>query len=250
MILIPIPKEDFDPTEVSIPWKILKIQGYDVRFATPDGSISKGDHRMVYGTNLGIFKSILMARKDAVLAYKELIESEEFNNPISYSKIQFNDYKGLILPGGHAPGMKTYLESKVLQNKVVDFFINELPVGAICHGTVVLARTINPDTGYSVIKKHQTTGLLKKQELGAYLLTKLWLKNYYRTYPITVEDEVKQALSNPKNFKKGNSGLFRDSPQRKKHGFVVQSGHYISARWPGDVYQFTDVFINLINKNT
>ena len=35
-VLIPIPSEDFDPTETGVPWKILGAQGHTVRFATPD----------------------------------------------------------------------------------------------------------------------------------------------------------------------------------------------------------------------
>lgn len=39
-VLIPIPSTDFDPTEVSVPWKILKAAGVKVIFATvPQTSI-------------------------------------------------------------------------------------------------------------------------------------------------------------------------------------------------------------------
>lgn len=243
---MPIPTTDFDPTEVSIPWKLLTDQGVQVYFATPEGAVAQGDQRMVYGTGLGWLKALLMARKDAVLAYKELLTDQQFNQPMAYSEINATDFDGLILPGGHAQGMKSYLESTVLQKKVADFFINQQPVGAICHGTVVLARTRHPETGDSVIRDYQTTGLLKKQELMAYYLTKYWLKNYYRTYPTTVEDEVKSVLADASHFKQGNAGLLRDSLQQLNRGFVVRDRHYLSARWPGDVYTFTASFIELL----
>ena len=34
-ILIPIPANDFDPTEAAIPWKILSENGINITFATP-----------------------------------------------------------------------------------------------------------------------------------------------------------------------------------------------------------------------
>lgn len=43
-------------------------------------------------------------------------------------------HAGLLLPGGHAPGMKQYLGSRLLQRKVAEFWRLERPVGAICHG--------------------------------------------------------------------------------------------------------------------
>ncbi|HEX8956308.1 MAG TPA: hypothetical protein VF798_08540 [Burkholderiaceae bacterium] len=36
-ILIPIPNHDFDPSEVAVPWKILRSAGHRVLFAPPDG---------------------------------------------------------------------------------------------------------------------------------------------------------------------------------------------------------------------
>ncbi|EMO78537.1 hypothetical protein LEP1GSC127_2323 [Leptospira kirschneri str. 200801925] len=34
-VLIPLPSVDFDPSEASIPWKILKENGYEVFFCNP-----------------------------------------------------------------------------------------------------------------------------------------------------------------------------------------------------------------------
>lgn len=80
---------------------------------------------MLTGKGLGILKPGFIARKDARDAYAEMENSKEFQNPISYSSIKEKDYKALLLPGGHAPGMKEYLESKILQKTVVDFFIRK-----------------------------------------------------------------------------------------------------------------------------
>lgn len=243
---MPIPDNDFDPSETSIPWKVLKDNNIDITFATPSGQAGKADFRMLTGTGLGIWKKVLMANADALNCYSLMTKDKNFHNPIKYADINPADYSGIILPGGHAPGMKAYLGSETLQNVIVKFFEKNKPVGAICHGALLAARSFNPKTGKSVIYDYKTTSLLKFQELSAYYLTCLWLGSYYRTYPITVEDEVKSFLIDKKNFFRGNLGLIRDSINDTSHSFSVLDRNYLSARWPGDTYHFSFEFLKLI----
>ena len=246
MILMPIPDIDFDPSETSIPWKVLKDNKVDITFATPSERPGKADFRMLTGDGLGIWKKLLMANHDAINYYSLMKKDKKFNNPVKYDDINPADYSGIMLLGGHAPGMKTYLESKKLQNIIVRFFEKNKPIGAICHGALLVARSINPKTGKSVIYNYKTTSLLKSQELSAYYLTFIWLGSYYRTYPVTVEDEVKSFLIDKNNFFRGNSGLIRDSINDTSHSFSVRDNNYLSARWPGDAYHFSFEFLKLI----
>jgi len=248
-VLIPTPSYGFDPTEVSIPWKILSENSIEVVFTTPDGKPSKADQLMVTGEGLGIWKSSLRAQDDALDAYNELVSSPEFCSPLRYEDINSDDYSGLILPGGHDKAIKEYLESKALQDLIVSFFNQNKPVGAICHGVVLAARSLDPKTGQSVIYDYQTTCLLKTQENLAYNMTRLWLKDYYLTYPETrVEDQVKFVLKNQNQFEKGPLPLAKDSKQHLDKGFVVRDRNYLSARWPGDVYRFSTEFLSMLNE--
>ncbi len=253
-ILIPIPTYGFDPTEVAIPWKILTENRYEVLFATPRGSVRNGkrvsaDTIMLTGKGLGIWKSILAAREDAVVAYNEMENSETFNNPFKYVDVREKDFDGIILPGGHDKGVREYLESPELQNLIGDFFKARKPVGAICHGVLLVARSKNPETGKSVIYDYRTTSLLRSQELLAYYLTRLWLKDYYLTYPgTTVEDEVKSFLGEKRNFIKGPIPLSRDSEQNLNRGFALRDRNYLSSRWPGDVYNFVYSFMEMVGE--
>ncbi len=249
-ILIPIPSYGFDPTEVAIPWKLLSKTGLKIVFATPEGKKASADSLMLKSEKLGIWKSVLRAGQDAVDAYYEMEKTESFCNPLKYSDLQEENYDAILLPGGHDKGVKEYLESELLQCLVVDFFIAQKPVGAICHGVVLAARSIHPDSQKSVIHNYKTTSLLKSQELLAYNLTRLWLKEYYLTYPaITVEDEVKSVLSDHGNFLKGPTPLLRDDHNHLERGFVVKDRNYLSARWPGDAYTFSFEFIRMINED-
>lgn len=246
-ILIPLPLIDFDPTEVSITWKLLK--DHEIVFATPSGEVSKADMIMIHGEGLGLFSSFLIADKNGQKAFNDLLKSNEFNNPISYENIDCSIFDAIFLPGGHASGMKVYLESKKLQDVVVHFFDNSKPVSAICHGVLLAARSISDKTGRSVLYGRKTTALLKSSENLAWRLTKKKMNNYYKTYPqTTVEEEVKEHLEAEADFLSGPFVLFRDSLKKLKRGFFVRDGNYLSARWPGDVHAFASEFDRMLKE--
>ncbi len=246
-ILIPLPSYGADPTEVAIPWKMLTENNCEITFVTPHGEKAVLDPLMLSGARLGIWRGLLKARKDTVEAAEVMCRSTEFSSPANYNAVRAEDFDALLLPGGHDKGVKEYLESKTLQSLVVAFFNNGQPVAAICHGVVLAARSIDPTTGKSVIAERKTTALLKSQEMAAFNLTRLWLGDYYLTYPgLTVEDEVTSVLDNAGNFLVGPRPLQRDSMRKLSRGFAVRDENYLSARWPGDAYSFSVAFLKML----
>ena len=238
----------FDPSEVAIPWKILHEAGVNVRFATDTGQQASPDPIMLSGEGLGPFKHALIARKDAREACAELQNDPYFQAPMDYAAISADDFDGLLLPGGHAKEVRPYLEARTLQQAIVAFFKADKPVAAICHGAVAAARAIDPDTGKSILHGRTTTALLKRHELIGYRLTKRWMGDYYLTYSTTVEDEVKAALKYESDFKEGPLPVLRDSPDHLARGFTHLDGQYLSARWPGDVYNFANDFLKMLQE--
>lgn len=230
-ILIPLPDHDFDVTEVAVPWKLFSKNGYEVIFASENGSRAFCDPKLLTGVIFGQ----LGAEKEAVIFYHELEKDPCFLHPLKYAGIKPEEFDALVLPGGHAPGMKQYLENKILQQKTVEFFkLNKLVAG-ICHGSIVLARSINPATGKSVIHNKNITGLTKFLERIAYYLTFWKLGKYYRTYPAYVQDEVKRNLADPSNFQTGGNQF---------KPYVCVDGNLVTARWPKDAYLFAETIIN------
>jgi putative intracellular protease/amidase len=128
--------------------------------------------------------------------------------------------------------------SAELRDKVARFWALDRPVAAICHGVLVLARTLDPRTGRSVLADKRTTCLPKYLERGAYLATAWRLGRYYRTYPAYVEDEVRASLRSPGQFVRGPRSTARGTAADDSHAFVLRDGSYLSARWPGDAYLF------------
>ena len=159
-ILMPLPTRDFDPTETGVPWLVLTGLGHRIVFATPDGEPGAADPRMVTGEGLGLLASVLKANRNGRAAYEAMIASPEFRAPLLYEAIAEASLDALLLPGGHARGMRPYLESAPLQRIVAEYFARGRPVGAICHGVVLAARSIAA-SGKSVLHGRKTTALLR-----------------------------------------------------------------------------------------
>ncbi len=242
---MPLPDRDFDVTEVAVPWRVLRDAGHQVVFATERaGTVPAADPRLLSGVIFGQLGAAPEARR----FYAELAKAEEFTSTQAWRALDPAAFDGLLLPGGHAPGMRQYLGSTVLRDQVARFWALGRPVGAICHGVLVLARTSDAATGRSLLADRRTTCLPKYMERLAYLATAWQLGRYYRTYPAYVEDEVKAALDDARHqFERGPVVLgARGTATDDRPAFAVTDRNYLSARWPGDAYLFARRFSALL----
>ena len=280
-VLIPLPARDFDPSEAAVSWQVLSGASHIITFATPDSRPAIADAMMLTGQGLDLWGEIpflrnlpligllMRANRDARNAYTAMIADVSYSNPLRWDAVDTSAFDGLLLPGGHrARGMREYLESKTLQEYVVDFFEAEKPVAAICHGVLLAARSISKRTGRSVLHGYRTTALTWALENSAWKvarITRFWDPNYYRTYLeqagqsdgyMSVQQEVTRALARPEDFidvpasdpqhRRKTSGLQRDSMADARPAFVVQDRNYVSARWPGDAHNFAKTFAGLL----
>lgn len=227
--LILLPQTDFDPTEVAVPWKAWVEAGHDVVFATETGAPAACDPVTLTGVGLPVFARSLRARPENVALYKEMAASAAFNAPHRWADMRAADFDALHFPGGHAPGMRPYCESGEVQRLAREAFAANQPVSAICHGVLPLARA-------GVLKGRKTTALTSMMEGVAVALTRHRLGHHYRTYPQSVEAEVKAALTTPSDFSTGPVIPRYATQARPDAGFIVRDGHYVSARWPGDAW--------------
>ena len=280
-VLMPLPRRDFDPTEAAVSWQILAQAGHAVVFATPDGATARADLVMVDGIGLDYWSRLpglkhlklmglaLRADRHGRTAHYSLVHNAAFLAPLPYAQIREQDFDALLLPGGHAQGMREYLESELLQQIVVGFFDAEKPVAAVCHGVVLAARSFSPRTGKSVLFGKKTTALTWTLEQSAWRISRYagrwWDRDYYRTYreepgePAgyrSVQAQVTRCLAAPEDFLdvpvnapnhfRKASGLFRDTPDDARPAFIVRDGNYLSARWPGDVHTLARTFADML----
>ena len=98
-------------------------------------------------------------------------------------------------------------------------------------------------------------------------VSRFWDRDYYRTYrespgeapgDWSVQQEVTRALARPEDFmdvdptgpcaRVQSSGRARDSVGDERPAFVVEDGHYVSARWPGDAHTFARRFAGALER--
>lgn len=101
-----ISADNFEDTELLVPYYRLKEEGIEVDIA----SIKKGKIKGKHGYEVEANKSL--------------------------SEINPSDYDILILPGGKAP--ETIRKEKAAQEIARSFFVTNKPVAAICHGPQTL----------------------------------------------------------------------------------------------------------------
>lgn len=277
-ILMPLPRRDGDPSEIALSWRLLREAGHAVVFATPDGTRAQADPAMLHGKGLDPWGCVpglrgcraigllLRANAEARAAWRALERDPAFAAPLAYPQLRAEDFDALLLPGGHARGVREYLESETLQRTVAAFFDAGKPVAAVCHGVVLAARSVSAKTGRSVLHGRRTTGLTWRFERSAWRLTRFfarwWDGDYYRTYREapgeppgyrSVQAETTRALARPEDFldvpadapdhRRKTSGLHRDRADDPRPAFVVRDGRYVSARWPGDLHLFVRTFL-------
>lgn len=229
-VLIPLPDTDFDVTEAAISWSRFTEAGFAVTFATETGKVARCDQRLLKS---GWFNP-LPAGAEARSAYTAMVSSPEFLAPITYRAIDVADFDAVHLSGGHAQGMRQYLDSKVLQGKVVDFHRAEKLIGAVCHGTLIPARAIDPSTKRSIIAGRRFTTLTLPLEKWAFKVTWFRVGRRYRTYWKYTETEVRSAVGPSGELVRGDSF---ETP------LVVEDGNFISARYPLDVPNYAAAFV-------
>jgi protease I len=244
-VLVLLPDQDVDPTEVGVPFHVLTKAGHQVSFATQSGERALCDQMTLTGQGLPCVLQFLKCRPDHAEIYRLMTTSAAFAATMTWDEVVPTDYDALLLPGGHGPGMRAFIDSAKVHTICVSFFARKAVVAAICHGVMALARA-HTLSGLSVLHGYTTTGLSNTQERLAIALTKPVLGDHYQTYETTVQNDVTQALAKPSDFKAGPLLTSYGSEATPNLGFINIDRHYLSARWPGDAWRFATQFRTML----
>ncbi len=235
---MPLPAVGFEASETGVPWRAITRAGHRIVFSTPSGKPARADEGTVSGDGLGLFGKVTRAEKPALAAYREMLRDSSFLSPLPWNDIAVDDYDALVIPGGHHPGMREYLESSVLQAAVSRFFEQEKLVSAICHGVVLIARS-KAANGKSVLHGRRTTTVPGVLENLVWRMThKRMGRHYGRPYDETAEDEIRRCMARPKDLVITAPPVRKDAPGKEHRGFCLVDGNYISGRLPHDVHCF------------
>jgi putative intracellular protease/amidase len=153
--------------------------------------------------------------------------------------------------------MNTMLRNPVLLSKVTEFFAAKKPIGAVCHGTLALARAHLPNSDKSILHGRHVTGLPYYLEVQAYLLThyltSLSGPSYQlsTTWPNYVEDEIIAGVGPDGRYDAGPvdilAPLLPGTWDDHSHTFLVDDGQLLTARFWGDTYIFAQKFAEKLN---
>jgi putative intracellular protease/amidase len=182
---------------------------------------------------------LLSASQKARAAYREMIEDPAYQQPIPYERIDASRYQGLLLPGGDALGVRQYLDSSLLRSKVLQFWQQSKHIGAICHGVLILARTIDDQTGRSVLYGQKVTAPPKSLDRFGCLVDRWFLKHGYIMYSQCAAEEVRGCLQHPQDLLPGPS-TFKP--------YVVRDGMLITSRWYLDAELFAQRFVEALGE--
>ena len=253
-ILIPLSNTDINPAEVAVPFEYLKEAKCEIVFATPDGKPAEADAGSIAGASvLGLCK-LFQCTPEAIRSYRQLEETQEFNNPITYEEMEakVSTFDAIFLPGGHGPGIRKYIDDERVHRAIAYFADNDKPMGGICHGVVAAAFAKSQKTGKSVLNEVNVTTLTKVQEMTAHTLTYPTLGHHFKTYPgFFAQNQVGEATGNPnKYFHQGPLfKLFQDSKANPNGFSVVDESHrFVSGRWCGDINKVSLDYIDLLRK--
>ena len=225
-----------------MPWRLLTRAGHVVRFATEHGGAPPAaDPRLLDGVIFGQLGADRRAEGVLRASCTPTPSSARRSRGPTSSRTTFD---GLILPGGHAPGMRQYLGSELLRDKVARV------LGARPAGRRDLPRRAGA-------RAHDRSRDRSQPALRA---------------PHDVPAEVHGALRVPRDRVAARALLPHLSRVRRGRGtrrvarpgatscaaraccrsaapttddgpaFVVEDGSYVSARWPGDAYLFAKRF--------
>ena len=116
--------------------------GHEIVFATEHaGTVPAADPRLLTGVIFGQQGAGPAAKDD----YAELTRAPEFTATQAWAGLDVTAFDGLLLPGRARAGDAAVPRLAGAAEQVARFWATGRPVGAICHGVLVLARTRDPD---------------------------------------------------------------------------------------------------------
>ena len=136
--------------ELQAPWDALKKAGFEVTMATPQGKKPLPFVISVDPEFVDPLQGYKVNPPEVCSRVKEILDSDEWNHPISIADAKMEDYDAIVLTGG--PGVCLDVTNNM---KVHDLILNAVKsdklIGAICYSVGTLAFTRNPDNGYKSV---------------------------------------------------------------------------------------------------
>lgn len=210
-------KTGFWVEEFAAPYYVLHDAGVDVTLASPKGGQPPIDPKSAEPD----------AQTEATRRFdRDQVTRQRLANTLPLSQVRAQDYDAVFYPGGHGPlwDLSQHPDSIAL---IEEFYRQQKPVVAVCHGPAVLAEARTP-AGEPLVKGKRVTGFTNTEEEAVQLT---------QVVPFLVEDRLK-ALG----------GEFSKAADWQP--YVVRDGLLITGQNPASSEPAAKELLRILKKET
>lgn len=161
--------------EFTDPYYTFIDKGYDVQLASPKGGEPPLDPRSLLTENVTPSNRRFNDDEQAQHAFK---------NTLPVSEVRADDYDAIFYPGGHGP-MWDLAEDEANAELLLNFYEQEKPIGAVCHGPAALLKAAERKP--ELLKGKKVTAFSNMEERGVGL---------YDHIPFKLEDRLQELGAN------------------------------------------------------
>lgn len=154
-------KTGFWLEELAAPYYAFIDAGFELTLASPKGGQPPLDPK----SNEPDFQTEDTHRFEADAAANAAL-----NSTVKLSEVKADDFDAIFYPGGHGPMWDLVDDAQSIQ-LIEDFFGAQKPVGAVCHGPIVLVNAKDAEGAY-IVNDRKVTGFSNTEE-DAVALTKI-----------------------------------------------------------------------------
>ena len=136
--------------ELQAPWDVIKNAGHEVTLTTPLG---KKPLPLVVSVDPDFVDPIQNYKTnppEVCTRIKELVDGDEWANPIKFKDANMADYDAVVLTGGLG-AMIDMCNNYNLHKLIMDAYKSDKLIGALCYAVATLVFLRNPDKDYRSI---------------------------------------------------------------------------------------------------
>lgn len=143
--------------ELQAPWDAMKKAGHNLTLATFLGKTPLPFKLSMDPEFIDPMLNIPMNPPELLSRVNEILDTGEWNNPITFNEANMKDYDALVIVGG--PGAAVDIAGNMFVHRLtLDAYKSGKVIGALCYAVAVLAFTRDPGNGNkSIIHQKRVT---------------------------------------------------------------------------------------------
>ena len=136
--------------ELQAPWDALNKAGFEVTMATPQGKKPLPFALSVDPDFVDPLQNYKVNPPEVCERVKEILDGDEWANPIKIADAKMDDYDAIVLTGGPGVCLDVTNNQKV-HKLILDAFNSDKLIGSICYSVGTLAFTRNPENDFKSV---------------------------------------------------------------------------------------------------